>query len=72
MPDIASALGLILGAIGTIIIGSQIKNRWVIFVGTLSLLFFVLFFSVLLYLLIRDHIKFLPSFKKKFLGIVPY
>ena len=68
MPDLASALGLLLGAIGTIIIGSQIKNWWVIFVGILSLLFF---FFILLRLTIRDYIKLLPLFKRRFLG-VPY
>jgi len=72
MPDLASALGLILGAIGMIIIGSQIKNLGVILIGILSLLFFVLFFSVLLRLFIGDYIKLLPRFKRKFLGLVPY
>jgi multisubunit Na+/H+ antiporter MnhG subunit len=69
MPDLASALGLVLGAIGTIIIGSQIKNCWVILVGILSLLFFVLFLSVLLHLIIRDYIKLFPRLKRKILGI---
>ncbi len=72
IPELANALGLILGDIGTIIIGFQIKNDWVIIVGFVSLLFFVLFFLVVLILLIRDYIKLLSSFRKKFLGIIPY
>ena len=72
MPNLASSLGLILGDIGTIIIGFQIKNDWVIIIGIISLLFFVMFFLITLYLFIRDYLKLLPTFRKKFLGIVPY
>ena len=72
MPDFASALGLILGAIGTIIIGFQIKNYLVIVIGFISLFFFIIFFSIVVVLFIRDYIKLLPTFKKRFLGFIPY
>ncbi len=72
MPELASALGLILGDIGTIIIGFQIKNDWITIIGFISLLFFVLFFLTTLALFFRDYFKLLPTFRKKFLGIVPY
>ena len=66
MPDLAGALGLILGAIGTIIIGSQIKNWWAIPIGSLSLLFFRLFFIILLCLFIRDYRASYNNFKRGF------
>ena len=72
MPDLATTLGLIIGDIGTIIIGFQIKNDLIIIIGFVSLLFFVMFFSITLYLFIRDYIKLFPTFRKKFLGIIPY
>lgn len=57
--DIANALGLMLGALGMIILGLQLGNEWVIRLAISSFLFFVLFLSILLYLFFRDYKKYI-------------
>ncbi len=66
IPDIATALGLILGSIGTIMIGLELNNAAIIIMAIISNIFFLLFFFINLYLFIRDYIALYPLFKKGF------
>lgn len=65
--DLINTLGLILGAIGIIIIGWQLDNVWILLVAIISLLCFVSFFFILLFLFIRDYKKLYPRLKNCFL-----
>jgi len=55
--DIASVLGLVCGGLAITILGIQINNSWIFFLGGLSLVIFLLFFILNVILLIRDFIK---------------
>ena len=70
--EIANLIGLILGAMGLILIGSQRNNKLLKNIGILSLIIFWVLLFILTILLIRDYIIQYPEYTKKFLGIIPF
>lgn len=52
--DIANMVGLLLGAISIFIVGQQINNALVKFMGLASLVIFIILLIILLYLCFKD------------------
>ena len=69
LPDLANMLGLMLGAFGIYLAGN---NKITKVIAIITIAIFMSLFLVYFYLFWRDYFALLPSFTKKFLGIVPY
>ncbi len=54
--DIANTVGLMLGALSTLLIGLEINNTSIQLAGLVTLIFFVGLFSALMTMLIQDFI----------------
>lgn len=65
--EIANTLGLLCGSVATIILGDQIKNKWISLLGTISTSLFSVILILIILLTIRDAIL----YRKKFFVSLP-
>ena len=68
---IANMLGLMLTAAGVFLVGFQLNSLFIMVVGAIAFLPFLVLFSILIALLIDDYLIIFSHLKRRFLGI-PY